>query len=222
MKKTIKFIFPLVVLEILLFYLAKQYTELTTLEIFIALIGLTSLVLFIFWIGIAIKILTRDLAYLSYKYRESESAFTFIGWLMSKLSSKFMALHIGYKILFVVIVCLYLPDIYNYFTEEKELTRAEMIEVIQKHQYLKKQKEKLLLASNVCNTPNKKTPSSSCREYILIRDNYSCNCCGSKTNLEIDHIFPSSKGGKTVKENLQVLCKYHNGRKYNKYPYYCN
>lgn len=50
------------------------------------------------------------------------------------------------------------------------------------------------------------------RQEILERDNYTCKICGNSTYkepnllLEVDHIIPVSKGGKTVKENLQTLC----------------
>lgn len=44
------------------------------------------------------------------------------------------------------------------------------------------------------------------REHILARDNHRCKHCGSTENLEIDHIVPISKGGKSTPDNLQVLC----------------
>ena len=44
------------------------------------------------------------------------------------------------------------------------------------------------------------------REQILARDNHRCKHCGSTENLEIDHIVPISKGGKSTPDNLQVLC----------------
>lgn len=31
--------------------------------------------------------------------------------------------------------------------------------------------------------------------------------------MDADHIIPWSKGGKTVADNCQMLCKYHNGKK---------
>lgn len=50
------------------------------------------------------------------------------------------------------------------------------------------------------------------RDEILQRDNFTCKQCGNSIYrepnllLEVDHIIPVSRGGKTVKENLQTLC----------------
>ena len=58
------------------------------------------------------------------------------------------------------------------------------------------------------------------RKEIMIRDNYTCQQCGKympdEVGLHIDHITPVSKGGKTIRSNLQVLCSKCNGRKSNK------
>lgn len=50
---------------------------------------------------------------------------------------------------------------------------------------------------------------------IFKRDNYSCRKCGSKDNLEADHIIPISKGGLNNIFNLQTLCKECNLKKNN-------
>lgn len=58
------------------------------------------------------------------------------------------------------------------------------------------------------------------RKEIMVRDNYTCQICGKympdEVGLQIDHIIPINKGGKSVKSNLQVLCSKCNGSKSNK------
>lgn len=60
------------------------------------------------------------------------------------------------------------------------------------------------------------------RESIKIRDNYTCQKCGISLReephllLEIDHIIPISKNGKTTIDNLQTLCWKCNRQKSNK------
>lgn len=49
------------------------------------------------------------------------------------------------------------------------------------------------------------------RMQILTRDDFRCKMCGASgrdgAELHIDHIVPVSHGGRTLAENLQVLCK---------------
>lgn len=60
------------------------------------------------------------------------------------------------------------------------------------------------------------------REAIKKRDNYTCCVCGNSLFiepnllLEVDHIIPVSKGGKTEPCNLQTLCWRCNRKKGNK------
>ena len=52
------------------------------------------------------------------------------------------------------------------------------------------------------------------RFSIYQRDHYRCQKCGRRTNdLEVDHIIPISKGGKSTYDNLQTLCHRCNVRK---------
>lgn len=53
--------------------------------------------------------------------------------------------------------------------------------------------------------------TDSLRFRILKRDHFTCQLCGASkadgAQLEVDHILPVSKGGQTVPDNLQTLCK---------------
>lgn len=64
--------------------------------------------------------------------------------------------------------------------------------------------------------------TSALRKKILERDGYTCQICGASVKkepnllLEIDHIFPVSKGGLTTEGNLRTLCWKCNRKKGNK------
>lgn len=63
----------------------------------------------------------------------------------------------------------------------------------------------------------RKLMTKALKEQIAVRDNYTCQICGKYmpdgVGLQIDHIIPIAKGGKSVPSNLQVLCSKCNGRK---------
>ena len=65
-----------------------------------------------------------------------------------------------------------------------------------------------------------RSPSFS-RENVLARDGYQCQYCGvsltSKT-ATLDHVLPSSRGGKTTWENVVTACRSCNGKKGRKTP----
>ena len=62
-------------------------------------------------------------------------------------------------------------------------------------------------------------PNLRLRFKVLERDHFRCCICGaspakdSSVELEVDHIKPWSKGGETVLDNLQTLCKRCNSGK---------
>lgn len=59
----------------------------------------------------------------------------------------------------------------------------------------------------------KKNIPEKIRWAIWNRDNFTCQNCGSRKRLTIDHIYPESKGGKIEPSNLQTLCKSCNSKK---------
>jgi 5-methylcytosine-specific restriction endonuclease McrA len=61
--------------------------------------------------------------------------------------------------------------------------------------------------------------SDSLRYEVLKESDGRCSLCGATKKerpLDVDHIIPLSKGGKTTKDNLQVLCAKCNRAKGNK------
>ena len=67
-------------------------------------------------------------------------------------------------------------------------------------------------------TPFKYRKSYFNRKNVFIRDNYECIYCGSTTNLTIDHVLPSSRGGKNTWLNMVTCCKICNAKKDNRTP----
>jgi hypothetical protein len=57
--------------------------------------------------------------------------------------------------------------------------------------------------------------SVSAEAEVRKRDQGKCTNCGSTYAVEIDHIQPFSRGGKTIKSNLRLLCRNCNQRKGN-------
>ena len=78
----------------------------------------------------------------------------------------------------------------------------------------------------------RRNKSGAKRLKIYMRDKYRCQYCGVKVgkthselhrklivnDLTLDHIFPVSRGGKTVPENLVTSCKPCNQRKADRTP----
>jgi 5-methylcytosine-specific restriction protein A len=51
------------------------------------------------------------------------------------------------------------------------------------------------------------------RWLVWERDNFTCNHCGTRQNLSVDHVVPESKGGTLELSNLQTLCRRCNSSK---------
>ena len=63
---------------------------------------------------------------------------------------------------------------------------------------------------------DKRNFSEKQRQEIFANDNHACVSCGSTENCEADHIKPWEKGGRTIVENGQTLCRSCNASKSNK------
>jgi 5-methylcytosine-specific restriction endonuclease McrA len=51
------------------------------------------------------------------------------------------------------------------------------------------------------------------RQNVFKRDNFECQYCGTRRDLTLDHVMPSSRGGQHVWTNLVTACKRCNARK---------
>jgi 5-methylcytosine-specific restriction endonuclease McrA len=51
------------------------------------------------------------------------------------------------------------------------------------------------------------------RQNIFRRDNFECQYCGTRKELTLDHIIPSSRGGQHTWINLVTACKSCNAKK---------
>src|SRR5262252_5736462 len=56
------------------------------------------------------------------------------------------------------------------------------------------------------------------RRAVFARDEWTCQYCGSRSNLTVDHVVPRSKGGPSTWENIVASCAPCNRRKGNAMP----
>lgn len=109
---------------------------------------------------------------------------------------------------FSIRVDLYLTKINGYKLTCKSycFNENEIIEIISK---LKQKNNGRYVVDDIwdsiCRVERGKV-SNKLRFAIYERDGYCCRSCGSSANLEVDHILPISKGGKSNVDNLQTLC----------------
>ncbi len=58
------------------------------------------------------------------------------------------------------------------------------------------------------------------KRNVLVRDSFTCMYCGAsgKIKLDVEHIIPSSRGGKTTFDNCVASCKPCNSNKGSRTP----
>jgi 5-methylcytosine-specific restriction endonuclease McrA len=56
------------------------------------------------------------------------------------------------------------------------------------------------------------------RRAVFARDDWSCQYCGARSNLTVDHVIPRSKGGPSDWENIVASCAPCNRRKGDRMP----
>ncbi len=61
--------------------------------------------------------------------------------------------------------------------------------------------------SDNSNRQSRQAISTKVRQEVWRRDGGACVKCGSRVNLEYDHIVPVSKGGSNTARNIELLCE---------------
>ena len=115
--------------------------------------------------------------------------------------------------------------IYINYSSKKGRVKKKKYQVYNKEQFYNKMQEYLKLRNErklyeISARVERARMSESMRYDVLKRDNFRCQICGASSkdgaNLQVDHIIPVSKGGKTEMKNLQSLCSRCNIGKSNK------
>lgn len=103
---------------------------------------------------------------------------------------------------------------------EKEEIKRQILERERKKRLHKEVLQELIESGDIFNSYIKKNGKresipQDVMDKVWNRDGGRCVKCGSRENLEFDHIIPVSKGGATTYRNLQLLCKKCNLEKSN-------
>lgn len=60
------------------------------------------------------------------------------------------------------------------------------------------------------------------RRAVFARDDWTCQYCGTRTGLTVDHVIPRSKGGSSEWDNIVACCAPCNRRKGDRLPAQAN
>jgi len=107
------------------------------------------------------------------------------------------------------------------YSREKERIKATLLEKERKKRLHREAKEGLIKEGLIFNERKKSEGRrepipQEIMDKVWNRDGGACVSCGSREDLEFDHIIPHSKGGATTYRNLQLLCQKCNREKTNK------
>ena len=93
------------------------------------------------------------------------------------------------------------------FKKQEEIEQKNLLQKIRAKKNIKEEREEDISTRYI---------SKSVRREVWRRDRGRCVECGSRVNLEYDHIIPFSKGGSNTERNIQLLCQDCNRKKFDK------
>ena len=109
---------------------------------------------------------------------------------------------------------IYKFDRYDYSDEELLLQILDLED--NERRKFERLKRKFELSQQMEKAPKRETIPEEVRVAVWRRDQGKCAKCGSRKNLEYDHIIPISKGGSNTVRNIELLCEECNRRKKDK------
>ncbi len=107
------------------------------------------------------------------------------------------------------------------FVRDAAPATPEEIATRVKHRVIKHLKKQARLRREIECSEKRIDPGHVVREkiprhvqlFVWQRDQGKCVMCGSRENLEFDHIIPVAKGGSSTERNVQLLCELCNRAK---------
>jgi hypothetical protein len=115
-----------------------------------------------------------------------------------------------------LIFCVYKGVVYKFdrigYTEEELLLQIMDLEDEERRKF-ERLKHKFSTAEKEEKESKRPTVPEDVRIAVWRRDEGKCVRCGSRENLEYDHIIPISKGGSNTVRNIELLCERCNREK---------
>ena len=106
---------------------------------------------------------------------------------------------------------IYKFDRDDYSSEEMTLQILDLED--KERRKFERLKRKFELSQQMEKTPRRGAIPEEVRIAVWRRDSGKCAKCGSRKNLEYDHIIPVSKGGGNTVRNIELLCEECNRKK---------